>query len=64
MKDQDPPRQSKECTPNDRERHEREKSEDEARYQHYLDTGQHISNEEMMAWFDRLERKASDALAR
>ena len=40
------------------ERYEREKAEDEARYQHYLDTGQHISNEEMMAWFDELEAKA------
>ena len=42
-------RQSKERKLNARERYEREKAEDETRYQHYLDTGQHISNEEMMA---------------
>jgi len=38
----------------DEERFEREKSEDEARYQQFLDTGSHVSAEEMEAWFEQL----------
>jgi predicted transcriptional regulator len=40
------------------ERFEREKAEDEARYQRFLDTGAHHSNEEMHAWFDELATQA------
>jgi predicted transcriptional regulator len=38
----------------DEERFEREKAEDEARYQRFLDTGSHVTAEEMDAWLDRL----------
>jgi predicted transcriptional regulator len=38
----------------DEERFEREKAEDEARYQHFLDTGSHVTAEEMDAWLDHL----------
>ena len=41
------------------ERFEREKSEDVARYQAYLDTGRHISNDEMMTSLDELAEKAA-----
>jgi predicted transcriptional regulator len=40
------------------ERFEQEKAEDRARYQAYLDTGRHISNDEMMSWLDELAQKA------
>ena len=40
------------------ERYEREKAEDEARYQNYLDTGTHIRNEDMMDFLDSLSEKA------
>lgn len=44
------------------ERFEREKAEDEVRYQHYLDTGSHVSNQDMAALLDgldaRIRRKA------
>ncbi len=40
------------------ERFEREKAEDMARYQEYLDTGGHITNEDMMAWLDELAERA------
>lgn len=40
------------------ERFEREKAEDEARYQHYLDTGTHFSNEEMMDFLSDLRSQA------
>jgi len=44
----------------DSEEHfEREKAEDTARYQAYLDTGRHISNDEMMSWMDELAEKAA-----
>lgn len=36
------------------ERYEREKSEDEARYQRFLDTGSHVTADEMDTWFDQL----------
>lgn len=58
MRDREQPRQPTERTPEDKERYEREKAEDERRYRQYLETGECISNEEMMAWFDRLERQA------
>jgi predicted transcriptional regulator len=38
----------------DEERFEREKAEDEARYQRFLDTGSHVTAEEMDAWLDHL----------
>lgn len=38
----------------DEERFEREKAEDEARYQRFLDTGSHVTAEEMDAWIDQL----------
>ena len=41
------------------ERFEREKAEDMARYQAYLDTGRHLSNDEMMDWMDDLAQRAS-----
>lgn len=40
------------------ERYEREKAEDEARYQQYLDTGAHVSNEEMTEFFAQLREQA------
>ena len=40
------------------ERYEREKVEDVERYQHYLDTGVHVTNEEMTAFFDELRKRA------
>jgi len=44
----------------DSEEHfEREKAEDMARYEAYLDTGHHISNDEMMSWMDGLAEKAA-----
>ena len=41
------------------ERFEQEKAEDLARFQAYLDTGRHISNDEMMSWLDELAQKAA-----
>ena len=41
----------------DEERFEREKAEDEVRYQRFLDTGSHVADEEMHAWFDDLARE-------
>lgn len=38
----------------DEERFEREKAEDEARYQRFLDSGSHVADEEMNAWLDQL----------
>ena len=44
----------------DSEEHfEREKAEDMARYQAYLDTGRHISNDEMMSWMDEQAENAA-----
>lgn len=40
------------------ERYEAEKAEDEARYQAFLETGSHVSNEEMTAWLEGLEAEA------
>lgn len=40
------------------ERFEREKAEDQARYQHFLDTGAHVSDEEMIAFLDELGGQA------
>lgn len=59
MKDHHAPRHPRDCTSHDRERWEQEKAEDEQRYRHYLETGECISHEEMMAWFDRLEYEAA-----
>ena len=36
------------------ERYEHEKLEDEARWQRYLDTGAHLTHEEVAAWLDEL----------
>jgi len=58
MKDQDLGRQPNKPTLDDKERWEREKVEDDRRYQHFLETGGCISHEEMMAWFDELEQIA------
>ena len=38
------------------ERYEAEKAEDEARYREYLETGEHVTHEAMIAWLDELER--------
>lgn len=40
------------------EKYEREKAEDETRYQRYLDTGTHISNKDMMEFLDSLPGQA------
>ena len=40
------------------ERYEQEKAEDQARYQAYLETGHHISHEDMLAWLDQLAAQA------
>lgn len=40
------------------ERFEREKAEDEARYQRFLDTGSHVDNTDMTAWLDELDKQA------
>lgn len=45
------------------ERFEQEKAEDMARYQSYLDTGRHVSNDEMMRWMDELADKARNSRA-
>jgi hypothetical protein len=62
MKNHRQPRQPKKAAPDARQRWEREKVEDERRYQHYLKTGDCISHEEMVAWFDQLEREAESKL--
>ena len=41
------------------ERYEQEKAEDQARYQAYLETGHHISHEDMLAWLDQLAAQAA-----
>jgi predicted transcriptional regulator len=41
------------------ERYEQEKAEDQARYQTYLETGHHISHEDMLAWLDQLAVQAA-----
>ena len=41
------------------ERYEREKAEDMARYQEYVETGRHITQEDMMAWLDELAERAA-----
>lgn len=41
------------------ERYERERAEDEARWQRYVDTGAHVSDAEMTAWFDELVAQAA-----
>ena len=41
------------------ERYEQEKAEDQARYQAYLETGYHISHEDMLAWLDQLAAQAT-----
>jgi predicted transcriptional regulator len=41
------------------ERYEQEKAEDQARYQNYLETGHHISHEDMLAWLDQLAVQAA-----
>ena len=46
------------------ERYEREKREDEARWQAYVDTGECVSQEEMILWFDELTRQAHEAQIR
>ena len=44
----------------DREEHfEREKAEDMPRYQSYLDSGRHFSNDEMMSWMNGLAEKSA-----
>ena len=40
------------------ERYEQEKVEDQARYQAYLETGTHISHEDMLVWLDQLAEQA------
>jgi predicted transcriptional regulator len=39
-----------------RERHEREKREDEARWRHYLATGEVVTHESVTAWLDERSR--------
>ena len=41
------------------ERYEHEKLEDEARWQQYLETGSHITHEEVTAWLDKLADQAA-----
>ena len=41
------------------ERYEQEKAEDMARYQEYVETGRHITQEDMMAWLDELAERAA-----
>lgn len=41
------------------ERYEQEKTEDQARYQAYLETGHHISHEDMLTWLDQLAVQAA-----
>jgi predicted transcriptional regulator len=41
------------------EHYEQEKAEDQARYQAYLETGHHISHEDMLAWLDQLAAQAA-----
>ena len=41
------------------ERYEQEKVEDEARWQRYLDTGEHIAHEDLAAWLDKLANQAA-----
>lgn len=41
------------------ERYEQEKAEDAARWQRYLETGEHATHEEMTAWLDELAETAA-----
>lgn len=41
------------------ERYEQEKAEDMARYQEYVETGRHVTQEDMMAWLDGLAERAA-----
>ena len=41
------------------EHYEQEKTEDQARYQAYLDTGRHISHADMLGWLDQLAVQAA-----
>jgi predicted transcriptional regulator len=41
------------------ERYEQEKAEDQTRYQAYLETGHHISHEDMLTWLDQLAVQAA-----
>jgi len=41
------------------EQHERERAEDMARYQEYLETGRHIAQGDMMSWLDGLAEEAA-----
>ncbi len=41
------------------EHYEQEKVEDDARWQRYLETGTHITHEEMTAWLDKLADQAA-----
>ena len=42
------------------ERYEREKAEDRARWQRYLETGSHITHETLTAWLDELATQAGE----
>jgi predicted transcriptional regulator len=41
------------------ERYEQEKAEDMARYHEYVETGKHITQDDMMAWLDELAERAA-----
>jgi predicted transcriptional regulator len=41
------------------ERYEQEKAEDQARYQAYLETGNHIGQEDMQVWLEQLAVQAA-----
>ena len=43
----------------DEERYEQEKAEDLARWERYLETGEHIPQEEMTVWLDGLAEQAA-----
>ena len=43
------------------EAYEKEKTEDEKRYQHYLTTGQHVSEQSMKSLFSELRDRATKA---
>jgi len=42
------------------ERYELERLEDDERYQRYLDTGEHVTNDEMVGWLDQLAENAAE----
>ncbi|MGI9387429.1 MAG: hypothetical protein ACR2OX_08350 [Methyloligellaceae bacterium] len=62
MNNQDPPQQPNDSKCDDKKRWKREKAEDDRRYQHYVETGEYVSHEEMMEWLDQLERDAEAKL--